>query len=201
MNEQQNQITPWCNDPVSDTPAEAIFVRDEDSGDLWSATPLPIRERSSVYVVRHGFGYTRTEHSSHGISLSLTQFVPLADSIKISRLKIKNVSDEPRQLSITHYLDWVLGNQNNRAAPFIITSVDPKSRALLARNPWTADFKSRVAFMDMAGAQQSCTADRTEFIGHHGSLAEPAALLVPQPLSNRVGEAWTLVARCRPKSA
>ncbi len=187
LNAQQNQITPWCNDPVSDTPAEAIFVRDEDSGDLWSATPLPIRERSSVYVVRHGFGYTRTEHSSHGISLSLTQFVPLADSIKISRLKIKNVSDEPRQLSITHYLDWVLGNQNNRAAPFIITSVDPKSRALLARNPWTADFKSRVAFMDMAGAQQSCTADRTEFIGHHGSLAEPAALLVPQPLSNRVG--------------
>ena len=187
LNAQQNQITPWCNDPVSDTPAEAIYIRDEDSGDLWSATPLPIRERSSVYVVRHGFGYTRSGHTSHGIAVSLTQFVPLADPIKISRLKIKNVSDEPRQLSITHYLDWVLGNQNNRAAPFIVTSVDPESRVLLARNPWTADFKSRVAFMDMAGAQQSCTADRSEFIGRHGSLAEPAALLGPQPLTNRVG--------------
>jgi cyclic beta-1,2-glucan synthetase len=187
LNAQQNQITPWCNDPVSDTPAEAIYIRDEDSGDLWSATPLPIRERTSVYVVRHGFGYTRSGHTSHGIALSLTQFVPLEDPIKISRLKIKNVSDEPRQLSITHYLDWVLGNQNNRAAPFIVTSLDLKSRVLLARNPWTADFKSRIAFMDMAGAQQSCTADRTEFIGRHGSLAEPAALLGPQPLSNRVG--------------
>jgi len=187
LNAQQNQITPWCNDPVSDTPAEAIYIRDEDSGDLWSATPLPIRERSSVYVVRHGFGYTRSGHTSHGIALSLTQFVPLEDPIKISRLKIKNVSDEPRQLSITHYLDWVLGNQNNRAAPFIITSVDLPSGVLLARNPWSADFKSRVAFMDMAGAQQSCTADRTEFIGRHGSLAEPAALLGPQPLTNRVG--------------
>ena len=187
LNAQQNQITPWCNDPVSDTPAEAIYIRDENSGDLWSATPLPIRERSSVYVVRHGFGYTRSGHTSHGIALSLTQFVPLADPIKISRLKLKNVSDEPRQLSITHYLDWVLGNQNNKAAPFIVTSVDLKSRALLARNPWSADFKSRVAFMDMAGAQQSCTADRTEFIGRHGSLAEPAALLGPQPLTNRTG--------------
>jgi cyclic beta-1,2-glucan synthetase len=187
LNAQQNQLTPWCNDPVSDTPAEAIYIRDENSGDLWSATPLPIRERSSVYVVRHGFGYTRSEHTSHGISLALTQFVPLEDPIKISRLQIKNASDEPRQLSITHYLDWVLGNQNNRAAPFIITSVDPKSRVLLARNPWTADFKSRVAFMDMAGAQQSCTADRTEFLGRHGSLAEPAALLGLQPLANRVG--------------
>jgi cyclic beta-1,2-glucan synthetase len=187
LNAQQNQITPWCNDPVSDTPAEAIYVRDEESGDLWSATPLPIREHSSVYVVRHGFGYTRSEHTSHGISLTLTQFVPLEDPIKISRLKITNASAEPRQLSITHYLDWVLGNQNNRAAPFIVTSVEPQSRVLLARNPWGADFNSRVAFMDMAGAQQSCTADRTEFIGRHGSLAEPAALLGPQPLANRVG--------------
>ena len=187
LNAQQNQITPWCNDPVSDTPAEAIYLRDEDSGDLWSATPLPIREHSSVYVVRHGFGYTRSEHTSHGISLTLTQFVPLQDPIKISRLQITNASSEPRQLSVTHYLDWVLGNQNNRAAPFIVTSVEPKSRILLARNPWSADFKSRVAFMDMAGAQQSFTADRTEFIGRHGSLAEPAALLGPQPLANRVG--------------
>ena len=187
LNAQQNQITPWCNDPVSDTPAETIYLRDEDSGDLWSAAPLPIRERSSVYVVRHGFGYTRSGHTAHGIALSLTQFVPLQDSIKISRLKIKNISDEPRRLSITHYLDWVLGNQNNRAAPFIITSIDPESRALLARNPWTGDFKSRIAFMSMGGAQQSCTADRTEFIGRHGSLAEPAALLGPQPLSNRAG--------------
>ena len=87
LNAQQNQITPWCNDPVSDTPAEAIYIRDENSGDLWSATPLPIRERTSVYVVRHGFGYTRSGHTSHGIALSLTQFVPLADPIKISRLK------------------------------------------------------------------------------------------------------------------
>jgi cyclic beta-1,2-glucan synthetase len=187
LNAQQNQITPWVNDPVSDAPAEAIYIRDENSGDLWSATPLPIRERSSVYVVRHGFGYTRSEHTSHGISLALTQFVPLEDPIKISRLKILNASEEPRQLSITHYLDWVLGNQNNRAAPFIVTAVDPKTHALLARNPWTADFQSRVAFMDMAGRQQSFTADRTEFIGRHGSLAEPAALLGPQALTNRAG--------------
>ena len=187
LNAQQNQITPWSNDPVSDASSEAIYIRDENSGDLWSATPLPIRERSSVYVVRHGFGYSSTEHTAHGISLKLTQFVPLEDSIKISRLKILNASDQARQLSITHYLDWVLGNQNNRAAPFIITALDPKTGALLARNPWTADFQSRVAFMDMAGRQHSFTADRTEFIGRHGSLAEPAALLGPQGLTNRVG--------------
>jgi cyclic beta-1,2-glucan synthetase len=186
LNAQQNQLTPWCNDPVSDAPAEVIYVRDEESGDLWSATPLPIRE-PQTYVIRHGFGYSRFEHTSHGISLDLLQFVPLEDSLKISRLKLVNRSGETRQLSVTHYLDWVLGNQRGKTAPFIVTEIEPKTAALLARNPWSTDFQSRIAFMDMAGRQQTCTADRVEFIGRHGSLAEPAALLGPHHLSNRVG--------------
>jgi cyclic beta-1,2-glucan synthetase len=187
QNAQQNQLTPWSNDPVSDAPAEAFYLRDEANGDLWSATPLPIRDRSHTYVIRHGFGYSRFEHTSHGISLDLLQFVPLEDPLKISRLKIVNRSDQTRQLSVTHYLDWVLGNQRGKTAPFIVTEIEPGTGALLARNPWSLGFASRIAFMDMAGRQQACTADRAEFIGRHGSLAEPKALLGPQPLSNRVG--------------
>jgi len=187
LNAQQNQLTPWSNDPVSNAPAEAIYIRDEDTGDLWTATPLPIREPSSAYVVRHGFGYSRFEHASHGIELDLLQFVPLEDSIKVSRLKIVNRSADTRQLSVTHYLDWVLGNQRSKTAPFIVTEIEPKTAALLARNPWGTDLSSRIAFMDMAGRQRACTADRAEFLGRHGSLAEPAALLQANPLSNRAG--------------
>jgi cyclic beta-1,2-glucan synthetase len=187
LNAQQNQITPWSNDPVRDPPSEAIYIRDEDSGALWSATPLPIREPSYHYVIRHGFGYSRFEHASHGIALELLQFVPLDQPIKISRLKLANRSTQTRRLSVTHYLDWVLGNQRSKTAPFIVTEIEPKTKALLARNPWGTDFQSRIAFMDMAGRQQACTADRSEFIGRHGSLAEPAALLEDHRLSNRTG--------------
>ena len=187
LNAQQNQLTPWSNDPVSDAPAEAIYIRDEDTGDLWTATPLPIRVPSSAYVIRHGFGYSRFEHTSHGIESNLLQFVPLADPIKISRLKLVNRSTGTRHLSVTHYLDWVLGNQRSRTAPFIVTEIEPKTAALLARNPWGTELSSRIAFMDMAGRQRSCTADRTEFLGRHGSLAEPSALLESHGLSNRAG--------------
>jgi len=187
LNARENQLTPWSNDPVSDTPSEVIYIRDEQSGELWSATPLPIRQPAVSYVIHHGFGYSRFEHSSHEIGLDLLQFVPLADPLKISRLKIVNRSNETRQLSITHYLDWVLGNQRSRTASFIVTEIDPKTRALLARNPWRTEFQTRTAFMDLFGRQQTCTGDRTEFMGRHGSLAEPAALLDAQRLSNRVG--------------
>jgi cyclic beta-1,2-glucan synthetase len=187
LNARENQLTPWSNDPVSDLPSEVIYLRDEGSGELWSATPLPIRQPASSYVIHHGFGYSRFEHASHGIASDLTLFVPLADPIKISRLRIVNRSGVARQLSVTHYLDWVLGNQRSRTAAFIVTEIEPTTSALLARNPWRTEFQSRIAFMDSGGKQQSCTGDRAEFIGRHGSLSEPAALLTVNRLSNRVG--------------
>ncbi|HMK84319.1 MAG TPA: protein ndvB, partial [Steroidobacteraceae bacterium] len=187
LNAQQNQLTPWSNDPVSNAPAEVIYLRDEASGKLWSATPLPIRERSSAYLVRHGFGYSRFEHTSCGVSVDLLTFVPLADPLKISRLKLLNRSSSPQQLSITYYVDWVLGAQRARMAPFIVTGIDAETRSLNARCPWSIDFPSRVAFMDMGGRQQTATGDRAEFLGRYGSLREPAALLRGTGLTNRVG--------------
>jgi len=186
-NSRENQLTPWSNDPVCDVPAEVIYVRDEDTGDLWSATPLPIRRPDSHHVIRHGFGYTRFEQATHGIALDLLQFVPLTDPVKISRLKIMNRCGATRRLSFVHYVDLVLGNQRSRTAPFIVTEIEPKTNALLARNPWRAEFQSRVVFIDTRGKQCRWTGDRAEFIGRHGSLSEPSAMMGGTPLSMRVG--------------
>jgi cyclic beta-1,2-glucan synthetase len=187
QNARENQLTPWSNDPISNAPAEVIYIRDEDSGELWSATPLPIRQATAIYRVHHGFGYTRIEHAAGGIALELAQFVPLADPVKLARLTLTNRSTEVRRLSVTHYLEWMLGNQRSRTAQFIITRIDAGTGALLARNPWSNGFQSSVAFMDMGGRQQSGSGDRAEFLGRHGSLADPAALQGAAPLTNRSG--------------
>ena len=186
-NSRENQLTPRSNDPVSDSPGEVIYLRDEDNGALWTATALPIRDNASRYIARHGQGYTRFEHVSHGIALDLLQFVPLDDPVKIFRLKIKNVSGRRRHLSVTAYVEWVLGPSRAACAPYVVTEIDPETGVLLARNPWRMEFGSRVAFADMAGQQSSWSGDRTEFIGRNGSLALPAALANRKPLSNRVG--------------
>ncbi len=186
INSQQNQLTPWSNDPVGDRPGEVIYLRDEDSGALWGPTALPIREETSPYVVRHGQGYSRFEHTSHGITLELLQYVPLDDPIKISRLKIRNLSGRSRHLSITAYVEWVLGLSRAASAPFVVTEI-AETGAMLAQNHWSAGFGSRVAFADLGGRQLTWTGDRTEFLGRNGTLDHPAAMESTRPLSNRVG--------------
>nr|WP_317135167.1 glucoamylase family protein [Pollutimonas thiosulfatoxidans] len=187
-NSKENQLTPWSNDPVLDTPGEAFYIRDESSGDFWSPTPLPIRG-NAPYLARHGFGYSRFEHLHGDVASELLQYVPLDDPIKISRLKLTNNSGRRRKLSVTAYAEWVLGSSRSTSAPYLLTRMDEATGAMLASNPWSLEFGQRMAFMDLAGCQTSWTADRREFLGDNGQLAMPAALVSTEALSGRCGAA------------
>jgi len=193
-NSRENQLTPWSNDPVSDPAGEAVYIRDEDTLELFSATAQPLQgnhrddaQDNSIYIAHHGRGYSRFEHQADGLALTLLQYVPLADPIKISRLTIHNQSPMRRRLSVTAYTEWVLGTSRGSAGPFITTELDAGSNALLVHNRWSIAFSERVAFADMSGQQSTWTTDRTEFLGRNGHMNAPAALLNNALLSGAVG--------------
>ena len=187
VNSRENQLTPWSNDPVTDRPGEAFYLRDNDSGDVWSATALPIRDEAATYVARHGHGYSRFTHTAQEIVVDLVQFVALRDPIKISRLKLHNRSSRVRNISLTAYVEWVLGQSRQASAAFVTTAIDSVTNAMFARNPWSSSFGSRIAFADMSGHQDDWTGDRREFIGRNGTLASPEALASSSPFSKTTG--------------
>jgi len=186
-NSRDNQLTPWSNDPVSDPPGEAFYIRDDETGDLWTPTASPIRDPQATYVARHGHGYSRFEHTACGVAASLLQYVPVDGSVKISRLRLTNETNRPRVLSVTAYVEWVMAASRSSSLGFVETEMDSVTGAIFACNPWNADFGSRYAFADMRGAQTDSTGDRREFIGRNGALANPAGLATAAPLSNKVG--------------
>jgi cyclic beta-1,2-glucan synthetase len=175
LNSRENRLTPWSNDAVSDPPGEVVYMRDEDSGTIWSATPLPIREREP-YIIRHGQGYSVFEHTSHGISQELLVFAPLDAPVKISLLRLRNRTARKRRLTVTQYNELVLGVSRPSSAPYIITEIDEPSATIFARNPFNNEFADRVAFAATSETILSATCDRREFVGRNSSLESPAAL-------------------------
>ena len=174
-NSHEYRLTPWNNDPVRDSGGEAIYIRDEETGYFWSPVPL-VAGVSSLYVCRHGFGYSVFEHQEGDIITELLVYVAKDAPIKFSVLKIKNSSARPVKLSVTNYVEWVLGELRHKSGMHIISSSDPVTNTLYAVNPYNPEFPNRVAFIQTDEPSWSFTCDRTEFLGRNGTLQNPEAL-------------------------
>ena len=183
-NAHEYRLTPWSDDPVCDPNTEAFYIRDEDSGHYWSPTPLPA-PGAARYLSRHGFGYSVFETIEDGIASELRIHVDPEAPIKFFRLRLRNDSGRTRKLSVTGYVEWVLGDLAAKTAMQVVTEIDA-SGALLARNAYSLEFADRVAFFDVNDVQRTLTGDRSEFIGRNASLHHPAAMKRAS-LSGRVG--------------
>ena len=184
-NAHEFRLTPWHNDPISDAGGETIYLRDEETGHVWSPTPLPA-PGAMPYEIRHGFGVSIFETAVGGIRSELKVYVAIDAAVKFSILKLTNISGRPRKISATGYVEWVLGDLRAKSAMHVTTEVASGSGALLGRNPYSPEFSGRVAFFDVDETNHTLTGDRNEFIGRNGTPQNPAALKRAR-LSGKVG--------------
>ncbi len=180
------RITPWHNDPVRDPCSDCIYLRDDESGDVWTATPAPIREMSE-YVVRHGAGYSTFDHQHGDVHTSLRIAMATDDPVRISTLRITNTGPSPKRVTVTSYVEWVLGVSRDLTQQHVYTSFDAATSSVFGQNFFDQEFAELVAFLAMSGEISSYTADRREFIGRNGTPARPAALS-KAALGESVGE-------------
>lgn len=189
-NSQANRLTPWHNDPVSDPQSEVIYLRDEDSGAVWTPTALPVRG-AQAYRARHGHGYTAYEHNSHGIGQELTVFVPVDQDgvgapVKVCRLQLRNHSPRVRTLTATYFAELVLGSEREDQQLRISTEHDVETGAVFATQWWAGAGAGDVAFLAATPKPRSYTGDRLQFLGRNRPIAQPLGL-DRQMLDGRTG--------------
>jgi len=192
-NSGENRLTPWQNDPLTDRPGESLYLRDEETGHVWSPTPLPA-SAPAPYLIRHGAGYSVFEHHSHGLKQQLRLFAVLDEPMKVVQLRLENTWSHTRRITATYYAEWVLGTTRDAMQQYTIPEFDATNHALLCRNSYHAEFGERVAFLAATREPHGLTADRTEFLGRMGNLNRPAAL-------ERVGLAGAVEAGLDPCAA
>jgi cyclic beta-1,2-glucan synthetase len=187
-NSRENRLTSFANDPVVDPTAEAWFIRDDESGDVWSPTPGPVRrdKTSGRSVIRHSAGATHFSRVHRGIAHELDVFVDVVDPVKFALLTLVNTGPAPRRLSIVAYNDWVLGPPTEDEGVHVVTRFDQPTGAILATNGYNTEFAQCVAFAHLSDPVCSATGDRGLFVGRNGTLAKPAALLA-RTLPSRFG--------------
>jgi cyclic beta-1,2-glucan synthetase len=210
-NSRENRLTAWHNDPICDPHSEAIWLRDEKSREFWSVTPGPTPSGND-YRVRHGLGYTVFEHTSHELAQELTTFMVRDEPLKITRLRLTNLSDQPRKLTLTSFAHWALNGLARDSSIDVRTTFDQRSRAIFATNPMRNEYGECVAFSGVSLEEsqrdgRSFTCDRGSFIGLNRDLATPAALAAAGPLDGRTGRemescaAWQIPITIAPGAA
>ena len=181
-NSQENRLTPWSNDPVCDEQGEVFYLSNENQ-ELWSLTKAPIQS-SATYYVEHGYGYTSYQHSSHGISHNLTQFVPLEGQVKLNLISLTNETEVEQHLKITYYIEPVLGQNRTETAMHLFTDIT-KEGVLTAQNGYHPYLNKQVLIMDTSVVEKTYTGNRSNFLGAGGK--ESPDELLAEKLSNTIG--------------
>ncbi|MGL5153006.1 MAG: GH36-type glycosyl hydrolase domain-containing protein [Clostridium sp.] len=195
-NSRENKITPWNNDPIKDNLGEALYIRDDVSGQYFSITPEPIRD-GGVYKIKHGFGYSKFEHSVSGIRGEYTLFTPMNENLKIGKVKLKNQTDKKRELSVFYYAQMVMGVHSYGSRRYITTKV--RNNYIMASNPYSKYFGEEKAYLTIIGGESyNFLGDRKEFIGRGKDLSNPKALEY-KTLNNKTGGIYDPALICQSK--
>jgi cyclic beta-1,2-glucan synthetase len=186
-NSGEKRLTSWRNDPVADAPSEVVYLRDEETGDVWSATPSPA-PAPAAYQVLHRRGRTTFLHRSHGLDHRLDLFVPRGEPTKVAELTLMNEWNHPRRITATYFAEWVLEAQRWTSGQHVITEVSWSDHAILARNPFSQSAQTMMAYLASSDPIHGFTCDRTEFLGPEGDFSHPTGL-VRIGLQGRAGAA------------
>ena len=175
-------------------PGRLFYLRDDASGDYWSASWMPVPKPLDQfkYECRHGTAYTCIQSEYSGIATEASYFVPLGRNFEVWILKVTNNSGKARDISAWNYVEysgeWNVQNDliNLQYTQYTIKSdmVDGVLNTSFLRylpseleGVETQD-QGRNSFLTIVGADiVGFDARREDFLGPYGTYGNPAVVV------------------------
>jgi len=189
-NSQLAVITRWQQDLARDSSGKFVYVRDADTGEVWSLSPAPTWAKYDRYACHHGLGYSTFVTELAGIRATWTLFCHESETVELWRVELENLSERSRRLELCALLEWCCGVAPSPRREFhklfIETEFDARRGAIFARNHmwevpseryghWNTDFPY-VSGLACTEPVFSAQGDKAAFVGRYGDLRLPEAL-------------------------
>ena len=106
------------NNVPSDLGGRYVYIRDDATGEYWSPSWQPTRSALDSYECRHGLSYTTITSTYKGVRAEMLFYVPLGETLEVWRLRVANLGEEPRELSLFSSAEFCLWDAQDDATNF-----------------------------------------------------------------------------------
>lgn len=192
-------VTRWREDATCDDWGSFVFLRDGESGEVWSPGFQPSGIEPEDYEVVFNEDRVRYSRSDGQITTIQEIVVSAEDNAEVRRVSLTNNGDRARKIQLTSYSEIALAPQAADIAHpafskmFVETEYLANAEAILAtrrrRSPGEpAIWAAHLAILDGEPiGKVEVETDRARFLGRGNDVRTAIAAIDGQPLSGTVG--------------
>ena len=151
----------------------------EDGKDRWSPSFMPLKTPLDKYECRHGLGYSIFSGEKNSLSASLTCFVPLKERAEVMLLKLRNESEEKKEIRTVGAVEWCLWNAwddfTNFQRNYSTGEVEIEDKAIYHKTEYR-ERRDHYAFFSVNEKVTGYDSDRATFLGRFNGWDSPASI-------------------------
>ncbi len=182
------------NDVPYDTNGKYFYIKDGDS--VWNPGWQPTKTELDSYECRHGIGYSRFTSSKNGVQASVLTFVPMNDNCEVSQIKLKNISDSTKEISLFSYVEWCLWNADDDSRNFqrnLSTGEVEVIGSTIYHKTEYRERRNHYAIYTVNAPVDGFDTIRESFIGTYNGADKPEAVLAGA-CTNSMASGWAPIA-------
>lgn len=179
------------NNVPYDSNGHYYYIKDGDT--IWNPGWMPSKTELDTYRCRHGLGYSIFESTKNGLSVSLTNFVPVNDPCEINKLTLTNTTEKEKQIDLFSYIEFCLWNaiddMTNFQRNFNTGEVEVHGSEIYHKTEYR-ERRNHYAVFAVNAPVSGFDTDRDTFLGAYGENAAPAVVTSGQS-KNSIASGWS----------